>query len=71
VTVEVPGGMRSFQIRIGDDLIWQLSDGIGRTLCDPVAEIQRRDGRMMWSFTPEAGRLRCRRDSDTRREQKS
>lgn len=59
VTIEIPAELTEFHIRIGDSVIWEMEDGVGRAFCDPVAEIERRDGRTLWSFTPMAGRLTC------------
>lgn len=59
VTIEIPSELTDFHIRVGDSVIWELSEGVGRAFCHPVAEIERRDGRTLWSFTPTSGRLTC------------
>lgn len=59
VTLELPADVQSFKLRVGGTAIWEVKDGRGRAHCEPVAEIQARDGRLIWVFTPEEGRLRC------------
>jgi hypothetical protein len=59
VTIEIPAELRDFRIRIGDSVVWEMVDGVGKAYCDPVAEIERPDGRTLWSFTPIAGQLSC------------
>ncbi len=59
VTLELPADIESFKLRVGGAAIWEVEDGRGRAHCEPVAEIEAPDGRLIWVFTPEEGRLRC------------
>ncbi len=59
VTLELPADIQVFKLRVGGAAIWEVKDGRGRAHCEPVAEIEAQDGRLIWVFTPEEGRLRC------------
>ena len=59
ITLELPSDLRVFKLRIGDTVIWEFDNGRAEAYCEPVAEVLRRDGKLVWVFTPDAGRLTC------------
>lgn len=59
ITLELPADVGIFKVRVRDTVIWELKDGRGQAYCEPLAEVERRDGRKVWVFTPDAGRFTC------------
>ena len=60
ITVSVPLGTRSFELRLAGRMALQMNGGEIRVYCEPVTEQSFGEGRRWFTFTPSAGRLACR-----------
>ena len=60
VTIQVPLGTRSFELRLGGRLALTMHGGEIRPYCEPVTETELSEGRRWYTFTTNAGRLTCR-----------
>jgi hypothetical protein len=60
VTIQVPLGTRTFELRLGGRLALTLNAGEIRAFCEPVTEQQLSEGRRWYTFTTNAGPLTCR-----------
>lgn len=60
VTISVPLGTRTFELRLGGRLALSMIGPEIRVYCEPVTEQQLSDNRRWFTFTPSAGKLTCR-----------
>jgi hypothetical protein len=59
VTIQLPGDVDLFKVRLGGAVIWEAIKGRAVAHCEPVSEINLPGEGTLWLFTPDEGRLDC------------